>query len=168
MVRRLKSELQGWDGAPRFPPRRLEPIEVDYGAAERMAHEALQRYTASRLARAHNAGERTAAEFVLKLLKKRLFSSPAAFETTLRRHERTLAIGGARRTTAAPTIGVLRRIIDDAEEDLADDRAQEETVGDAVEAASRLFADVTAEERDLLKQMRECHCLCESTTTSRI
>ena len=34
-------------------------------------------------------GERLAAEFVLKLLKKRLFSSPAAFGITLEKHINT-------------------------------------------------------------------------------
>jgi len=156
MVRRLKSELQGWDGAPRFPPRRLEPIEVDYGADERAAPRGGSSATRpSRLARAHDAGERTAAEFVLKLLKEApVLVRRQPSETTLRRHERTLAAGAARRATATPAIGVLRRIIDDAEEDHADDATQEEAAGDAVEAATRLFAEPTPEERDLLKRMR--------------
>lgn len=154
MVRRLKSELQDWAGNRRFPPRRLEPIEVSYTPDERAVHEALQRYTAARLDRARDAGERTAAEFVLKLLKKRLFSSPAAFDTTLRRHEQTLA-SGRRRTVEAPAPGVLRRLIDEAEDDHADDDVQEDTVAEAVEGATRLFAEATAEERDLLRRMRE-------------
>jgi hypothetical protein len=40
---------------------------------------------------AEDASERTATEFVLKLLKKRLFSSPAAFHDTLQKHQQTLA-----------------------------------------------------------------------------
>ena len=34
LVRRLKSELQDWAGNRRFPPRRLEPIEVAYTPEE--------------------------------------------------------------------------------------------------------------------------------------
>ncbi|HEY53713.1 MAG TPA: DEAD/DEAH box helicase, partial [Caldilineae bacterium] len=43
MVRRLKTELPpNWDGAPRFPQRKLEAIEVAYSADERQAHDWLQ------------------------------------------------------------------------------------------------------------------------------
>ena len=81
MVRRLKSELPPrWDGSPRFPKRVLEPLEVAYTEDERRIHAALQRVhrAAARQTPATTA-EKFATEFVLKLLKKRLFSSPAAF-----------------------------------------------------------------------------------------
>jgi hypothetical protein len=45
-----------------------------------------------RLKSAASEGERLAAGFVLKLLKKRLFSSPAAFGITLEKH--TATVGG--------------------------------------------------------------------------
>ena len=97
MVRRLKSELPPrWDGTPRFPKRKLDPIEVDYTTTERAAHRLLQEYTRSRL-ETHDETEKYATEFVLKLLKKRLFSSPEAFAITLRQHEESLA--NARRNT---------------------------------------------------------------------
>jgi hypothetical protein len=91
MVRRLKSDLKGWDGAPRFPDRKLEAIEVSYSAQEREVHRLLQAYTSSRLAHtnAENETEYFASEFVLKLLKKRLFSSPQAFAIMLKQHEET-------------------------------------------------------------------------------
>src|SRR5216684_1201007 len=77
MVRRLKSELPPkWDGSPRFPKRVLEPLEVNYSVEEREAHRLLQAYTHSRLAKTSDEVEKYATEFVLKLLKKRLFSSP--------------------------------------------------------------------------------------------
>ena len=44
----------------------------------------------SRSARAEDNAERFATEFVLKTLKKRLFSCPAAFLTTLEQHEKSL------------------------------------------------------------------------------
>src|SRR6266511_2565417 len=75
MVRRMKSELPPkWDGSPRFPTRVLDPIEVPYTEEELATHAALQQYTGLRLARAQDTTEMLATEFVLKTLKKRLFS----------------------------------------------------------------------------------------------
>src|SRR3954466_1990165 len=83
MVRRMKSELPPkWDGSPRFPKRTLEPLEVPYTDEEKAIHAALQAYTKLRAARASDQAERFATEFVLKTLKKRLFSCPKAFEIT--------------------------------------------------------------------------------------
>ena len=73
MVRRLKTDLVDSFGQPRFQPRRLEPITVSYSPAEHELHTLLQRYTALRRQHAATPAERTAGEFVLKLLKKRLF-----------------------------------------------------------------------------------------------
>jgi superfamily II DNA or RNA helicase len=157
MVRRLKAELPPrWDGLPRFPARRVVPLEVAYSDEERAVHRALQRYSELRQARARDHAERFAAEFVLLLLKKRLFSSPAAFSATLAQHERSLtAARRARAPKEAPGIGVLRRLVDRVEEEHGDDEVAEESRTEALETASRLFSDLTAEERDLLRQMRE-------------
>src|SRR3954470_5372827 len=82
MVRRMKSTLPThWDGSPRFPRRVLEPIEVPYTNEERTIHAALQQYAELRQVRYEDNAEKFATEFVLKTLKKRLFSSPAAFAT---------------------------------------------------------------------------------------
>ncbi|TVQ55432.1 MAG: helicase, partial [Spirulina sp. DLM2.Bin59] len=87
MVRRLKRELPPhWDGTPRFPERRLGAIAVDYDEQEREANRKLNAYTRLRREGANSRLEQTATEFVLKLLKKRLFSSPQAFLTTLQKH----------------------------------------------------------------------------------
>lgn len=85
-----KSELVDKDGKPRFPKRQLVPLEVDYPKAEREAHENLARYQELRQ-KAAEAGEgadtqRTAVQFLGKLLKKRLFSSPQAFLSTIEEH----------------------------------------------------------------------------------
>ena len=91
MVRRMKSELPPrWDGSPRFPNRVLEPIEVPYSDEERAVHAALREYVESRVIRSQDNTEKLATEFVLKTLKKRLFSSPAAFLATLDSHENSL------------------------------------------------------------------------------
>jgi SNF2 family DNA or RNA helicase len=90
MVRRLKSEIKDWAGGSRFAKRVLLPIEVAYPPEEQEAHEVLSAYTKSRLANAQDETERVASEFVLKLLKKRLFSSPEAFAKTWEQHKKSL------------------------------------------------------------------------------
>ena len=155
MVRRLKSELPPrWDGTPRFPQRKLDPIEVDYTATERAAHHLLQEYTRSRL-ETYNETEKYATEFVLKLLKKRLFSSPEAFAITLRQHEESLA--NARRSTGSTfkaSMGILRRQIEQAEEEADNDEELEHANMDALEIATPLFREPSTHERSLLAQLR--------------
>ena len=157
MVRRLKQEMQDWDGSPLFPVRKLEAIPVDYPQAERRAHADLKRYTELRGKGVADNTEKYATEFVLKLLKKRLFSSPEAFALTLAQHEQSLT--NARRRTATPlsrpTEGILRRQLAQMEEEFADDEAYEESTDEAVTHTTRLFRELTAEERELLQEMRQ-------------
>ena len=122
MVRRLKSDPAfafNHLGIRRFPPRILEPIEVPYTEEERDIHAALREYTERRSKRATDAAERCATEFVLKTMKKRLFSCPAAFLATLEQHERSLAT--ARKKTAKPSFKSLQTEIDRMDEEYADD-----------------------------------------------
>jgi ERCC4-related helicase len=155
MVRRLKSELpKRWDGSPRFPARKLEAIEVPYTEGERQIHKALQEYAALRQQKPGDTVEQTATEFVLKLLKKRLFSSPAAFAATLAQHEKSLQQARRKQAVARPTLGVLQRRIDAAEEEYADEEAFEATSQDAVDTATRLFHEPTAQEQALLDKMK--------------
>ena len=151
MVRRLKSELPPrWDGTPRFATRTLAALEVSYTPAEREAHQLLQAYTRSRVERARDPAEQVASEFVLKLLKKRLFSSPEAFHKTLTQHRATLATGGNRSPAARPQVGILRAQIDRADEEFGDDDAADETLADALDMTSRLFQQPNAAEQQLL------------------
>ena len=90
MVRRLKGDIVDWKGERRFAERKLVPIEVEYTDDERRVHSLLEEYTELRQRAAEEEGQRYATEFVLKLLKKRLFSSPAAFGLTLERHLESL------------------------------------------------------------------------------
>ena len=156
MVRRLKSELpKKFDGSDRFPKRVIEPLEVSYTAEEKAVHAALKEYTKLRHENVADNTEKMATEFVLLTLKKRLFSSPAAFAATLEKHERSLRTAKRRTATIKPSIGILQRQIDKVDEEYADDTALEEATDDAVEAATRLFREPTAEEAALLKQMRD-------------
>lgn len=151
MVRRLKSELPPrWDGSPRFPQRKLEPLEVDWTDAERTAHQTLAKYARLRRERARTEAEKFATEFVLKLLKKRMFSSPIAFQTTLQQHIKSLK--GHRREDRA-VLSVLRQQVETIEEEYADDDAYEEATLEVADAASRLLEAVTVEEQTLLDQL---------------
>ena len=158
MVRRLKYELPPDDlGRPRFPARKLEAIEVAYSDDEREAHGKLQAYTRLRRKNAADATERTANEFVLKLLKKRLFSCPAAFAKTLAKHRATVTGGAAaeqaRRTSYRPAAGILRQRLENMEEEAVDDTAFDEITDTALHTASRVFSPLTPSEKQLLADM---------------
>ena len=156
MVRRLKTDIVDWDGAPRFPRRRLEAIEVPYTEAERHAHRVLHAYTLCRQKRAAGEAERYATEFVLKLLKKRLFSSPAAFATTLAKHEETMRTARKipRHQRLTPSLAVLRRQAEGAEEEFGDDDAYAESTDETLTAATHLFQELTDEEQGYLGELR--------------
>jgi SNF2 family DNA or RNA helicase len=169
MVRRLKSELPPkFDGSPRFPKRTIDPIEVPYTAEEKNIHATLKKYSELRK---QNVGDNTAklaTEFVLLTLKKRLFSSPAAFATTLEKHEKSLRSAKRKTTTERPTIGILQRQIDKVEEEYGDDSAAEEAHEDAVDTATRLFREPSAEELALLKQMKAWAASAMAQTDSKV
>ncbi|WP_129676587.1 DISARM system SNF2-like helicase DrmD [Candidatus Chloroploca sp. Khr17] len=156
MVRRMKSELPPrWDGSPRFPARTLEAIEVAYTPEELRVHQVLRQYTQSRLKGASDQTEQVASEFVFKLLKKRLFSSPEAFARTLAQHTRSLET--ARKRGASPTrtpVGILRAQLEQADEEFGDDEAADTALDDTLDTATRLFRELTPEERTLLDELR--------------
>jgi superfamily II DNA or RNA helicase len=156
MVRRMKSELPPrWDGTPRFPARVIEPLEVDYSAEERAAHENLKIYTQLRSKNFSSDAEKFASDFVLKLLKKRLFSSPAAFLTTLEKHERSLTKPKAKSAgISQPSLGVLRSRIENIEDDHSDDDEFEEESGEVMEIASGFFRALSTEERSILNDLK--------------
>src|SRR5262249_32257565 len=135
--------------------RVLTPLEVAYTGEEKAVHAALRRYTELRQQGIEDAAERFASEFVLKTLKKRLFSSPAAFGDTLARHRESLRT--ARKAGAAdrPRLSVWQREIDRMDEEYARDEEYEEATDDALDAASRLFREPTGEETGLLDQMEK-------------
>jgi len=148
MVRRLKSELKlRWDGSRRFAERHVKHIEVPYTEAERQVHKNLQHYTELRAKSAATHAQRFAAEFVLKLLKKRLFSCPAAFATTLEKHVKSVGAGG-------PSTGSswMQRL--SADDEYQDDDEYEEDAAEKVETASRHSAPLTNEEATILKDLR--------------
>jgi SNF2 family DNA or RNA helicase len=155
MVRRMKSELpKKYDGSPRFPKRVLNPIEVPYSDEEKGVHAALKEYADLRGERCADNSEKLATEFVLKTLKKRLFSSPAAFLTTLDAHEKSLREAKRGKPVRKPTISVLKQELDRIDEDYADDTEYDDATKDALDAASLLFSEPSDKELALLKKMR--------------
>jgi superfamily II DNA or RNA helicase len=89
MVRRLKDDLVLPDGSRRFPGRRARAIEVTYTDDERRGHDLLTTYTQARQ-RVPGTTAVRAGDLISLLLKKRLFSSPAAFARTLHVHRDTV------------------------------------------------------------------------------
>jgi len=154
MVRRLKKELKDAWGNQKFPDRILGVIEVPYSDVEKQIHRWLREYSLSRQQNAKDHEERFAVEFVLKLLKKRLFSSPAAFAITLAKHMES--VQGHRRVAQPKqmTLGILRRQLAQIEEDYSDDEQYEDDTSQAVDAATPLIHDLNGQEITLLKNMR--------------
>lgn len=148
MVRRMKSELKlRWDGSRRFAERMVKHLEVPYTDEEREAHRALREYSELRLKQASSDGGRMAAEFVLKLLKKRLFSSPAAFGITLEKHIATVGKGKASK--------LATRDIEDFSDDYADDEEYETETGELIGSISQGLSPVSDAEKLLLRQLSE-------------
>ncbi len=158
MVRRLKQEMVGWDGAPMFPVRELASIGVDYTAEERQVHTALKQYTELRVKGAQDSVEKYATEFVLKLLKKRLFSCPQAFASTLAKHSESLHNAQRRRKSrlaSRPNEGILRRQLEQIDEEFADDQQFELVTEESIENSTQLFRSLSPEEDALLLQMTQ-------------
>lgn len=85
LVRRLKDTVKNAADEPEFAPRLPpEALTVRYTEDERLGHGLLAEYAALR------TGSPTRNDLVTLLLKKRLFSSPAAFLVTLDQHGRTV------------------------------------------------------------------------------
>jgi superfamily II DNA or RNA helicase len=131
MVRRLKDAIRNTDGTPRFPGRQTRAIEVAYTEDERRAHGLLSRYLQSRrmtaAARAVGEGSRTRGnDLVALLLKKRLFSSPAAFANTLAAHIESITAGAGAATGGSAGAADLPDWYDDVlgwDEALVDDES---------------------------------------------
>src|SRR5205807_10215048 len=120
-----------------------EALEVDYPNEEKRIHSALKRYTELRQTRAIDHAEEFATNFVLMTLKKRLFSSPAAFLRTLEQHETSLRNAKRRKSASKPTTGVLQRQIDRVDEDYSVDDEADDATDDALDSATLLFQEPT-------------------------
>jgi superfamily II DNA or RNA helicase len=155
-VRRLKQDLVDDEGNPRFPRRRVVMLEVEHPESERVVHADLVAYGSLRSRRlGGDASAKSAADFVVTLLKKRLFSSPAAFLRTLEVHRETIT--RRREEPARPTPTVLQRLFDDAANSLDEEEAEDgvgQSAREAIEAAAAAEQGrPTPQELELLDRM---------------
>ena len=157
MIRRLKTEIvHPTTGAPRFPKRELTALEIQYSDAERKVHADLRQYAHLRRT-TESPAERVAVEFVLKLLKKRLFSSPAAFASTLEKHVNAVGkpLGRQKRARRPVSESILQTYMDRLEEEFADDDELEDSTEEALDAAGAFFRELNKEEQSLLKSVQK-------------
>lgn len=155
MVRRLKDDIVDEHGRRRFPPRIVTSLEVDYTEEERRGHALLSRFSELRRAGIESAGgaQAYAHEFVLKLLKKRLFSSPAALAQTLETHQRSLS--ERKPGLSAPDSVLLRRVVEETDEAFDDDDLRDEQEDDALGVSSRALPPLTPEQRQVFNELRD-------------
>lgn len=154
MIRRLKSDLVDKDGNPLYPKRSLQALKIDYTDTERQIHKQLEAYAQSRLESAEDGQARFGTKFINNLLKKRLFSSPAAFASTLERHVENIHKGYSKKKSDMDD-RILRKLIAKTEEDFRDDIGYESAQTEAIEEASRRVPPLTDEQRALLVPMRD-------------
>jgi superfamily II DNA or RNA helicase len=153
MVRRLKTDLVDAAGKPLYPKREILPLEIGYSEEERNIHKALRRYTESRMASVKGTKFEFGGEFVHMLLKKRLFSSPSAFASTLEKHRESMTAGYRRHPARAVEERILRKAIQRTEEEYADDDAKESALAEVVEGAGDGGVPVTVEQQHLLSEL---------------
>ncbi|SMF06605.1 Superfamily II DNA/RNA helicases, SNF2 family [Alteromonadaceae bacterium Bs31] len=154
MIRRLKTDLVDKDGNPLYPKRSLHALEIDYTEQERKAHQLLKEYSESRILTSTAGQHRFGTKFINNLLKKRLFSSPAAFASTLEKHITTIHNGKASSTKSPISERILHKAISKSQEDYADDLSYEAAQSEAVEEAGKFIAPLTDEQRDLIVPIR--------------
>lgn len=153
MVRRLKTDLVDETGQPIYPRREILPMDVDYTPEELDIHGLLTKYISSRSKQADGSSSGYGMDFIHKLLKKRLFSSPMAFVLTLAVHRQSLSQKTFKREKKSLKERILHKAITRTEEDYADDKQVERAYDEAVEVASELSVPINEEQRKYLDQL---------------
>lgn len=166
MIRRLKTDLLDDDGKPIYPTRNLQTLSIPYTNDERDIHRKLNEYCESREKTCRGEGA-MGTKFINSLLKKRLFSSPAAFASTLEKHHATLTTGKPIAKASPMAERILRKALQKADEDYADDAQVEAAQTEAVEEATRQSAPLTSEEKRLLDEMRDWAQRAKNRTDSK-
>lgn len=160
LVRRLKSTIENPDGTRRFPDRQVVELDVDYPDHELEVHRLLVDYTAARAKRiaGRKPGIKKATDLSTLLLKKRLFSSPAAFTSTLRQHERGVR-GAATYDVTFADDSISFEWASDRHasllyDDWDDDALFDETETEVDTVATRSAGQPDARELELLEQLQ--------------
>jgi superfamily II DNA or RNA helicase len=167
MIRRLKSDLVDAAGKPLYPPRNLRALSISYSDEEREIHKKLADYCVSRDRVAKETGSTFGTAFINQLLKKRLFSSPAAFASTLEKHIVTLTSGAKPKVQDAMAERILRKAILKVDEDYANDQDVENAQSEAVEEASRRVAPLSNEQQRMLGELRQWAQRAKNQTDSK-
>lgn len=152
VVRRLKRDVVNADGSPRFVERVAKAIAVHYPDSEREVHELLTQFADLRRSKLTSRRGRKATDLVTLLLKKRLFSSPKAFEHTVGVYLNTLQ---ARSRAGEPEVDEVPEWMEDFFDDVAtyDDEQLAEAEDDALGRARPMQPDADDDEVTLLKRM---------------
>lgn len=154
LIRRLKSDIRKSDGGPRYPDRLVEQITIDYPDHELRVHQLLSDYTSARrkrLAQATVKGAGQAADLVTLILKKRLFSSPAAFTRTMGLHLDSVRRAGSTLDVDAVWVGEQR--LDLIYGDWSDDHDLNDAEAAAEDAATSAAGRPSAYEQELLNEI---------------
>ncbi|GAA4560992.1 DISARM system SNF2-like helicase DrmD [Planotetraspora kaengkrachanensis] len=151
VVRRLKRDIVNGDGSRRFMERSAKSIAVLYPPQEREIHDLLKEFATLRKKRLTKNKGRKAADLVTLLLKKRLFSSPAAFLHTVGVYLETVNA-----KVAADVTDEIPEWLEEFDDYTAtlDDESLAEAEDDAVNRAHPLQEGATAQEIELLERMR--------------
>ncbi|KRV49015.1 helicase [Wenjunlia vitaminophila] len=168
VVRRLKANVTNKDGTPRFRTRTSRVLDVEYTPAEREIHGLLSSFADLRKRRiaARARGGRRAADLVTLLLKKRLFSSPAAFLHTVRVYLSHVEDTDGRPRTAATEVPEWLEDFPELAADL-DDLGLADAEDDALTRATTLTPHEDGEELRLLTEMERWALTHEATADSK-
>ncbi|GAA1190196.1 DISARM system SNF2-like helicase DrmD [Prauserella alba] len=154
VVRRLKRDITDADGNPRFTQRDAQAIPVEYPESEREIHDLLTRFAEQRRKKLTTRRGHKATDLVTLLLKKRMFSSPAALKHTIEVYLETL-----KSKSAAPVASGddIPEWMEDFFDDLAsyDDDRMAEAEDDALGRTRPMQPDADDDETSLLNRMRD-------------
>lgn len=156
LVRRLKTDLLDANGKPLYLKRELQSLNVEYTKEEIEIHALLNQFTKSRVESAKIHGYEFGLEFMHKLLKKRLFSSPSAFAVSISRHRNSiLSPKGTVKSRDKLDSLVLRKALLEAEENYANDSELENALDESIEEVSQLPVPLTKDESIMLGQLMD-------------
>lgn len=151
MIRRLKRDIKNSNGENRFATREVEPIEIHYTDDEIRVQCLLDEYIQLRKGETRDAVGKGSVELVLLLLKKRLFSSPAAFASTLECHIESLKNQKGSGVSRSPR---NYEFIDLFDGDLSDDESQEDAENISLEVASANIAETSESQWEILDELK--------------
>ena len=154
VVRRLKSQITDADGQPVFQRRDARAIPVTYPQSEREIHSLLKDFAELRSKKLTTGKGKRATDLVTLLLKKRLFSSPAAFGHTVSVYKETLR---SKQQDALPYDEVEEDWIDDWWDETAtfDDEELAEAEDEALDRSGPLQPGTDTSEESLLERMEQ-------------